>query len=63
MLTTAIANLVVAFPGTLTQFAPSAEEWSRHDSSHAPDIPQRTGHNPGVHPMTLCLPLTWYVNS
>jgi len=48
---TAIANAATAFPGTLRQFAPAAgEKWSRHDGSHAPDIPQRTGHNPEAIP-------------
>src|SRR5271165_5002277 len=28
-----------------------------HDSGHTPDIPQRSGHNPGGHPMTLRIPL------
>jgi hypothetical protein len=51
-------NAATAFPGPLTQFTPPAgKECSRHNSSHALDIAQRTGHNPGVHPMTLCIPL------
>ena len=52
------ANAVTAFPGTLRKFIPPAgKECSRRDSGHAPEIPQRTGQNPGDHPMTLCLPL------
>ena len=37
---TAIANAGMAFLGTFKQSAsPADEEWSRHDSDHAPDIP------------------------
>jgi hypothetical protein len=57
--TTATANAATAFPGTLQKFVPPAtKEWSRHDSNRVPDNSQRTGHNLGGRPMTLCLPLT-----
>ena len=53
-----IANVVMAFPGILQQFvSPAPKERSRHDSNCAPDISQRSGHDPGSHPVTLCLPL------
>ena len=45
-----------AFPATPTPFVfPAEKEWSRHDRNHAPNIPRRTAHNPGDHPMTPCL--------
>ena len=55
---TIAANAVTAFPGTLRKFTPPVgTECSRRHSGHAPEIPRRTGQNPGDHPMTLCLPL------
>ena len=47
----AAANAAMAFPCTFKQLAsPAGKQRSRHDISHAPGIPRRTGRNPGGHP-------------